>query len=144
MSKIIRIVFIAILFLTLVVLRGVFRDALYDPLTKFFGSIYMQNGFPSLNKLQYFITLCIRYTVNTGVSLLIIYLFFSKKEIVILALKIYIVVFLILNILFFLEFEFNFTNSYLVLFYVRRFLIHPLLLLVLLPAFYYQVLMKKK
>ena len=143
MSKSITIIGIAVLFLSLIFLRGFYRDFLYDPFIEFFSKDYLNSEFPKIDELYYFLTICIRFFINTGISLAIIFLFFSKKAFVLMALKIYIVVFVILNILFFLELKFNFSNTYLLLFYVRRFLIHPLLLLVLLPAFYYQQLSKK-
>lgn len=144
MKNVVKILLVVTLLFALIILRGVYSNLLYDPFINYFKFNYLYEGFPELNKLQYFSTISIRYLLNSTISLLIIYFFFNTKEVVVIAAKIYLVVFIVLNAIFFIELEFNFSNSYLVLFYVRRFLIHPLLLLVLLPAFYYQFLTKKK
>lgn len=144
MNSVAKIVLIVILFIALIFLRGVYSNLLYDPFINYFKFNYLYEGFPELNKFQYFTTISVRYFLNSTISLVIIYGFFNKKEVIAIATKIYLVIFIVLNAIFFMELVFNFSNSYLVLFYVRRFLIHPLLLLVLLPAFYYQFLTKKK
>ncbi|WP_411556565.1 exosortase F system-associated membrane protein [Lutibacter sp. TH_r2] len=143
MSNIVKIFSVIILFVALIFLRGIYRSFLYDPLTEYFNFSYLNEGFPDINKLKYFGTVTVRYFLNSVISLLIIFVFFNNKKVVFLALKIYVFLFLLLNLIFFIELNFNFSNTYLVLFYVRRFLIHPLLLLILLPAFYYQQIAKK-
>jgi exosortase F-associated protein len=51
--------------------------------------------------------------------------------------------FMILIIVFVLLLRDDFESGYLLPFYIRRFIIHPLFLLLLLPAFYYQKLSKR-
>ena len=50
------------------------------------------------------------------------------------------VAFVILITVFVILIKNNFESGYLLPFYIRRFIIHPLFLLILLPAFYYQKL----
>jgi exosortase F-associated protein len=89
-------------------------------------------------KLSLFTTL--RYVLNTMLSLGIIYLFFKDKSIVKFSTLIYGVAYVILIALF-LYFVINpLQDQYYLFFNFRRFLIQPLLLLILLPAFYYHKL----
>ena len=52
--------------------------------------------------------------------------------------------FLILGLLFWVLLNYELSLGYRLTFYIRRFLIHPLFLLILLPAFYYQKLKMRK
>ena len=83
------------------------------------------------------INLTLRFWLNTIISLAIIYISFRDLNI----LKFSAVLYAILYVLATLVFIFLVLNiereHYLALFYVRRFLIQPLFLLILLPAFYY-------
>ncbi|APG61077.1 exosortase F system-associated membrane protein [Christiangramia salexigens] len=128
---------ISVLVLVLAAIRYFEQDLFYDPLIMFFKSDYLLGIIPPMNMAELMMNLSLRYFLNTILSLLIIYLAFRDKGIlkfsVILYAILYVVatsvfIFLVLNI----ERE-----HYLALFYVRRFLIHPLFLLILLPAFYY-------
>lgn len=143
-TKAAKLLLIGFLFILLILLRGFYSKFLYDPFILFFKNGFLDESFPTINKLKYFGTIVFRYLINTFISLLILHIYFKSKPVLKQAIKVYLVFFIILNVLFFVELSFNLSNTYLVLFYVRRFLIHPLLLLVLLPAFYYQKLLKKE
>ena len=64
---------------------------------------------------------------------------FQKREFVIFSIKFYIIAFLVLSIGYYFLLRFGMANGYLFTFYVRRFLTHPIFILILLPAFYYQL-----
>ncbi|NOQ91818.1 MAG: exosortase F system-associated protein, partial [Flavobacteriaceae bacterium] len=83
-------------------------------------------------------SLIFRYTLNTVISLAIIYLAFQNKGFVKFSMKFYILAFIILTITFFIILKGELKSGYLFAFYIRRFLIHPIFVLLLLPAFYYK------
>lgn len=136
-NKTSRIVQIGILVLLLAAIRYFEQDLFYDPLIQFFKSDYLLGIIPPMDMARLMFNLTLRYGLNTIISLGIIYIGFRDLNILKFSALLYgilyvlataVFIFLVLNI----ERE-----HYLALFYVRRFLIHPLFLLILLPAFYY-------
>lgn len=81
----------------------------------------------------------LRYFLNAVISIAVLWLVFWDKGIIKLSALIYVVLFLIFFIIFsVIVYTSEGAGDQLVLFYVRRFLIQPLFLLILLPAFYFQ------
>ncbi|MGB7841913.1 MAG: exosortase F system-associated protein [Salinimicrobium sp.] len=114
----------------------------YDPFMYFFEQKYQAGGsiqFPSYMFLNVFW----RFLVNSLISLLILYVAFRDKGIIKFSILIYLAFFIVLFPLFIYLMNNVQPNDYLAAFYVRRFLAHPVLILVLLPAFYYYRLQKK-
>ena len=144
MNKIVRIASLITLILILVAIRAVAISYFYDPLIQYFKGDYNYLPIPELNFGKYYFFLGVRYFLNMIVSLSIIYILFPSLKILSFTVKFYIIAFILLSITLLALLKFNLIDSYLVTFYVRRFLIHPLFLLILLPAFYYQKLNKKK
>ena len=143
MNKLSRIALIIVFFLLLVSIRAIAIEYFYDPLIQYFKYDYNYMPVPEMDFGKYYFFLFLRYSLNTIVSLAIIYLVFLNFKTVVFAIKLYIVAFVILGAILFVLLKFDILESYLLTFYVRRFLIHPLLLLILLPAFYYQKLQIK-
>jgi exosortase F-associated protein len=139
-----KILVLIILVLLLIAIREVVAPFLYDPLANYFKSDYLYKPIPSLNLGLFFVSTFIRYFLNSVVSISIIYLFFNDIKMIFFASKLYLIVFIILIISLVAILKFNQGNGYLLLFYVRRILIHPILLLLLLPAFYFQKLKNLK
>lgn len=139
MKPILKIVGISILVILLVLLRA-FEDVLfYDPLLDFFKNDYKSLPLPEMDIFALQMSVVLRFFFNTLISLAILWLVFRDREII----KLSIIFYAILFALFFIAFSFivftsDGTDSHLALFYVRRFLIQPLFLLILLPAFYFQ------
>ena len=144
MNKIVQIASLIILILILVAIRAVAISYFYDPLIQYFKGDYNYLPIPELNFGKYYFFLGVRYLLNMIVSLSIIYVLFPTLKILSFTVKFYIIAFILLSITLLALLKFNLIDSYLLTFYVRRFLIHPLFLLILLPAFYYQKLNKKK
>jgi len=144
MNKIIQTSILISLFLILVAIRAVAIEYFYDPLIQYFKGDYNYLPVPEINYGKYFFFLFVRFCLNTLVSLGIIYVFFSNIKMVIFALKFHLGAFIFLSIVLLALLNYNLVDTYLVTFYVRRFLIHPLFLLILLPAFYYQKITRKK
>ncbi|WP_299553303.1 exosortase F system-associated protein [Seonamhaeicola sp.] len=142
MNRLTKYILLFVLFGLLVLIRG-FEDVLfYDPYLVFFQNDYLYIDSPrrEVAKLVAFTTF--RYTLNTVISLAILYVVFKDKGIIKFSVLVYALAFVIL-IMIYLYFVVNpKQEDYYMFFNVRRFLIHPLILLLLLPAFYYNKLKK--
>ncbi len=126
----------------LVVLFALIRtfenELFYDPFLDYFKRTYLYEPFPKYDSVQLYLNLIFRYSLNTVISLAILQVLFHKKAYLKLALAFYSVSLVLLLIAFSLALNFTDFKDYQYLFYIRRFLIQPLLLLLLIPAFYYQ------
>lgn len=119
----------------LVLVRQFERELFFDPFMAFFqGSYEAGEKIP----LQWYLNLVLRFTLNTLLSLGVIYLCFLNRNVVKFAGILYLLMFLLLFPLFVFLMGTVQMDDYLTVFYIRRFLIHPVLLLLLVPAFYYQ------
>ncbi|MBL4568506.1 MAG: exosortase F system-associated protein, partial [Flavobacteriaceae bacterium] len=85
-----------------------------------------------------------RYVLNSLISLAIIYVAFKNIKHVKFAGFFLMLAFMILIFVFVYLLREKFEAGYLFPFYIRRFLIHPMFLLLLLPAFYYQTLRRRE
>jgi len=133
-----RILILMILLLLLVLIRA-YEDVLfYDPFLNYFKSSYLNISIPKIETFPLFFGLLFRYVLNTILSLAIIYVLFKDYEAIRFASVVYLILFIILILLFFVVFSFGGDASKMALFYIRRFLIQPIFLLLFLPAFYIQ------
>jgi len=140
MSKTTKIVFIGLLFLMLIAVRAFVQQYFYDPLIEYFKGNYLYNTFPEINLGYLFLNIFYRFLLNTIISLTIIYVVYSNLKVLRFSVKFYAIAFVLLCFILFLLLKFDHNQGYILIFYVRRFLIHPIFLLILLPAFYYQKL----
>ena len=115
----------------------------YDPFLNYFKGSYKENSFPDFNGFQLFVSLGFRYLLNTVFSLGIIFILFRNKEFIKIVSFLYIVFFILLISTLFYIINYTDSSYNLTLFYIRRFLIQPLFLLLFLPAFYFQLKSKK-
>jgi len=138
MKKWKRLVIIGFLIILLMLVRGFDTKLFYDPFIAYFESDYLNNTIPGFNSIKLFFSLFLRYSINALISLAIIYVAFQKRELVIFSIKFYIIAFVVLSIVYYFLLRTGMANGYLFTFYVRRFLTHPMFILILLPAFYYQ------
>ena len=144
MKKTVQIVLIVLLFLLLIAVRAFVEPYFYDPLIEYFKANYLHNSIPEISLGVFFLNIFYRYFLNTIISLVILYLVFNNFKTLKFSFKFYTIAFFLLSITLFILLKFNLSNDYKLIFYVRRFLIHPIFLLVLLPAFYYQKLREEK
>lgn len=128
---------ISFLVILLAMLRFFENQLFYDPLLEFYEADYLHNSFPYFETGKLFANVLLRYLINTIISLGILYVTFFDKNILEFSVYLYSIFFVICFTAFvFLIFEIE-SENFLALFYVRRFLIHPILVLILMPAFYY-------
>jgi len=137
MKAIYRIIGIAFLVVLLALIRFYEKSLFYDPLIYFYRAEYLHGVIPQFETGKFFLNVFVRFWLNSALSLAILYVAFLDKNI----LKFSFVLFIILFIASFTAFAFLMFNIeeqlFMALFYVRRFLIHPLFVIILLPAFYY-------
>lgn len=130
---------LVLLFVLLLALIRAYEDTLfYDPFLNYFKSDFNSLPLPEYNSVELFFGLLLRYLVNTLFSLGIIYVLFSENSLIKFASILYVIFFLGLIIAFFLTIYIYQEQNNLLLFYIRRFLIQPIFLLLFLPGFYFQ------
>ncbi|XMO87486.1 exosortase F system-associated protein [Algibacter sp. AS12] len=137
MHKVIRAILVLVFVVLLVLIRFYEGVLFYDPYLTFFQNDYLYIDSPrrEIAKLVGFTTL--RYALNTVISLAILLVVFKDKGIIKFSALIYVIAFLVLMV-FYLYFVVNpRQEDYYLFFNIRRFLIQPILLILLLPAFYY-------
>lgn len=134
-------IFVVMLFVTLLVFVRAFEKQLfYDPFLVYFEGDYMELPLPEFDNLKLFFGLTFRFFLNAIFSLGILYFIFKDKEMISFVSILYLFLFVILIAAFFCMLHFFKNQENLLLFYVRRFLIQPLFVIVFIPAFYYQKL----
>ncbi|MDI6048758.1 exosortase F system-associated protein [Flavobacterium sp. XS2P24] len=133
-----RFVQFLLLVVLLVLVRTFENQLFYDPFLNFFKKDFAKLRLPSFDSTQLFLGLLFRYTLNAVISLGIIYVIFKDVAMVKFAFVLYYFFFMILIVAFFYIVYFANENSNWVLFYVRRFLIQPIFVLLFVPGFYYQ------
>ena len=132
-----RIIGISFLVGLLVLIRFFEHRLFYDPLIQFFTLDYLHDNLPVLERGRLLINVAFRFLLNTGISLAIIYVAFIDKNILRFSAILFLLLFLIcFPVFFFLVYTIE-NQNFMALFYVRRFLIHPIFVIILLPAFYY-------
>ncbi|MFT3793361.1 exosortase F system-associated membrane protein [Flavobacterium sp.] len=135
---------IALLLVFLLALVRIYEHALfYDPFAYYFEGDYLNLTFPEYDGWQLFWSLTERYFLNTIISLAIIFVLFREVPLVKFAGILYAVFFVVLMASFFGLITFSGSENNFIVFYVRRFLIQPLFVLLFVPAFYYQKRMAK-
>ena len=115
----------------------------YDPFLDYFKSEYAHAAFPKINIFKLFFSLGMRFYLNTVISLFLLYVLFKDTKIVKFSMLLYMILGSVLMISFVFTLHFFGEESKMTLFYIRRFLIQPLFILLFIPAFYYQKQLKK-
>ncbi len=116
-----------------------FRESVlfYDPLIDYFHGDYQNTPLPAFSKVKLMLHIVWRYVINMILSLGLLWAVFRDKNILKFTTGFYLVVFLGLSVIYYVLLHNHTPSQYMPLFYVRRFLIQPLLVFLLLPAFFY-------
>lgn len=125
------------------VIRAFENQLFYDPFLEYFEKDFKKMPFPDVDTFKLFGGLLLRYLLNSGLSLALIYILFSDKDILKFSTALYSFFGIVLFVLFYIILQFYAEGNWL-LFYVRRFLIQPIFILIFIPAFYYQLQYSKK
>jgi exosortase F-associated protein len=126
---------LVVLFILLVSVRIFQRVLFYDPLLAFFETT--KKELPPYESGKLYLSLIFRYAVNSAISLGILWVVFKDRAVVKLSALLMLLFFVVLLGVFAVVLNTD-NPSLLIIFYIRRFLIHPLFLILFLPAFYYQ------
>lgn len=139
MKKVLKISGIIILAGLLILIRAYENTLFYDPLLDFFKMDYKSQALPEMDTFALQTGIVLRFLLNTLISFAVLWLVFKDNHVIKLSAILYILLFVVFFMVFsFIIFTSEGSHSHLILFYVRRFLIQPIFLLVLLPAFYFQ------
>lgn len=122
----------------LVGVRFVENNIFYDPFLLFFKSADINATFPNFKWLPLILNYIFRFVLNLIFSLIIIQALFQNKKWTIQAFLLIIIVFAITFLLYLFCIYSKFEIGYLFSFYMRRFVIQPLILLLIVPLFYYR------
>lgn len=134
MNKWIRYSLVAILVLLLILVRKYEGSLFYDPFLKYFHGRIDRAFYPDYDLMKVLLSVVFRYAVNTIISLGIIWLIYCNKSFVRFSLMVYVLFFIALLpvYIYLVQHYFELGNNF--GFYVRRFLIQPILVLILVPA----------
>lgn len=138
MSNALKILLVFFLFGGLVCIRMLENTLFYDPLLAFFKTDHNTQGLPELHTFRLLANVAFRFGLNTVISLLILWIVFKKIGVIKISALLYAISFFVLLLLFWYLLGVSEAGNTMLLFYVRRFLIQPIFLLILLPAFYFQ------
>ncbi|MDO5968314.1 exosortase F system-associated protein [Flavivirga aquimarina] len=137
MPKLITYTLLFVLFGLLILIRIFENELFYDPYLMFFQNDYLYVDSPRREVLKLVSFTTLRYVLNSVISLGVLYVIFKDKSIIKFSIVIFVLAYTIL-LLIYLYFVINpRQEDYYLFFNVRRFLIQPIILLLLLPAFYY-------
>lgn len=137
MPRIVRYLVVFLCFLGFAFVRFRESELFYDPLIEFFKGYYQTADLPDINVNKLLSHIGLRYGIHMILSLIILWMAFMEKGILKFALLLYGVLFVILLAMFYYllySYEVGEAGG---IFYARRFLIQPLLIFILLPAFFY-------
>ncbi len=132
--KILQLIFLVGLF---ALIRGFENQLFYDPFLTYFKA---ENTtiYPEYNAMKLYLGLFFRYFLNSLTSLAILYVLFRDKNLVQFATFIYGLFFILLLLSFFIFLNYFDESQKMMLFYIRRFLIQPIFILLFIPGFYFQ------
>ena len=130
---------IAIILVFLLMAIRFFEKSYFDDgLICFFQHDYLTEPLPKLSIIKIIWIDSIRFWLNTAISILILSLYFNQSGLLKFLLLVFTISYLASILVLYLSLNNYQAGHYLVLFYNRRFLIQPLLLLLLVPALWYQ------
>jgi exosortase F-associated protein len=115
----------------------------YDPFLTYFSADFQSFPYPQVETFKLFSGLFFRYFLNSALSLWLIFVLFQDWDIFKFSLFVYSLFLVLFLVAFYIILEY-FSNGAWLLFYVRRFLIQPILVLLFIPGFYYQLQKTKK
>lgn len=127
-----------LLIFVLILVRVFENQLFYDPFLAFFKDDFQHKSLPDFDGWKLFFGLLLRYFINSLITTLILFLLFKDISIVKLTAFLLLIFFVILIVILFVILHYSQHPDYLTLFYVRRFLIQPLFLILFVPAFFYQ------
>lgn len=118
-------------------------ELFYDPFLDYFKAPVDSRIFPEPNMIRMHLSLLGRFALNTFLSLGVIMIIFRRATYLRFSVFFYAILLTVLFGVWQYMLICEFCHGDMAAFYVRRFLIQPLPMLLLIPAFYYQELQNK-
>lgn len=125
-------------FAGLIAVRGLEESIFYDPFLTYFESADHSAVFPDFVWGKLIAGYLFRFLLNTVFSLIIVHFLFQDKAWTRQALILILVVFVLVFPIYLYCIQDRFQFGYLFSFYIRRFVIQPLTLILIIPIFYYR------
>lgn len=144
LSKPIKIVLCLVLISLLIIVRAFENTLFYDPFIAYFKTEFSNLPYPQYDSILLFLNLISRYALNSVLSILILYVIFEDIPMIKFSGVLLLFFLIVLLFLQFLLLNYFDESQKMLLFYVRRFIIQPIFLLLFIPAFYFQKLSLKK
>lgn len=141
--KLINWLIVGIGILGLIGVRFVENDFFYDPFLAYFHTADKNIEIPGFEWSRLIIHHLFRFSLNLICSLLVIHFMFRNKLWTVQALALISIVFIITFPIYLYCIHTKFQIGYLFSFYTRRFVIQPLILLLIIPMFYYRKSIEK-
>ena len=136
--KILNWVFVILGIFGLIGVRIVEDQLFYDPFLHYFHEANKNAKFPDFDWLKLVVNYVFRFLLNLIFSAMVIHFIFRNKEWTVQAIILMLIVFVITLPIYLYCIHTKFEIGYLFSFYMRRFVIQPLTLLLLIPLFYYR------
>ena len=133
-----RILGVIPLIIALACVRSFENELFYDPFLEYFKSNYQNINLPKVDDFYLLTSYCFRYFINSMLSLSIIYIIFKDFEMIRFVSILYLIFFVVLIILFCVTLKYFGSSNKMSIFYIRRFLIQPIFLMLFLAGFYFQ------
>lgn len=137
LGKLTKLFLLTLLVVLLMSVRLFESQIFQDPLSDYFHSDFQLYDLPNIEKWYVLMGTSLRYLINMVLSLWILWILFKRENYINAALWVYLFAFIILMLFFFFLLEADSSFMKMTLFYIRRFLIQPMLLLILIPGFYF-------
>lgn len=138
MNSIKKVFLVLLLIFVLVLMRFFESDLFYDPFTTYFKTEFSSQPYPFYNLSKLVFNWVVRFILNSLISIGVIYVIFenySMVKLTSLLLLSFLVILIAVAIILLIFFDHNQAMTF---FYIRRFLIQPLFLILFIPGFYYQ------
>ena len=127
----------------LIAVRIFENQLFYDPLQAFFHLANKHAAFPEFDWLPLILNYLFRFSLTLLLSAAVVYLIFKNKQWTLQAIVLMLIVFAITFPIYLYCIHTKFEIGYLFSFYMRRFVIQPLILLLIIPMFYYRKHLQK-
>lgn len=137
-SQALKLFVIAALLLCFIMVRFYENVLFYDPFLAYFKGDFNNMPLPEFTTFRLILSLLFRYGLNMLISLGLIYVIFKDPVILRFSFVLYFIAFVVLIVALFLVIKIYGSNNNLLLFYIRRFIIQPVFVLLFIPAFYFQ------
>lgn len=136
--KIVNWIIVIIAILGLIGIRAVEDKIFYDPFLEYFHEANKKADFPDFEWGKLIINYIFRFLLNVIFSVIAVHFIFKRKVWTIQAAILMILVFAVTFPIYLYCISTKFEIGYLFSFYMRRFVIQPLVLLLIIPMFYYR------